>query len=122
MINNNELHSEFNSDLKEEGFHVYSRNKSKIKGFYPKEFPSYDKEIDISKLEEGDFIIIRVFFLISKFPVFKADGGLIDLEIESIIDDVIYGNILTKLPDHFPLAQGTTIELSIDEIIKTISK
>jgi len=114
---NEDLFSEYHADLKEEGFHIFSKKKSKTKGFYPKEFPKYDEEINISSLKEKDIVTIRVFFLVSRDPVFRADGGYIDLEIEFIDGETIWGNILTELPPQFPLAKGTSIELSIDEIL-----
>jgi hypothetical protein len=120
-INQNEdLFPEYHADLKEEGFHIFSKKKSKIRGFYPKEFPKYDEEIDISTLKEGDIVTARVFFLVSRDPVFRADGGYVDLEIEFIDGETIWGNILTELPPQFPLAKGTSIELSIDEILNVV--
>lgn len=112
--------SEFNGDLENEGYHIFSKKKSKIKGFYPSDVPHDNEEIDITDLKQSDCVTIRVFFLVSKVPLFRVDGGFLDLEIELIEGDVIYGNILTELPDHFPLAKGTTIELSIDEILHLI--
>ncbi len=112
-------HKEFNADLEENGYHIFSKIKSKKKGFYPDKFPKYD-DIDISNLNEGDVVIIRIFFLISTSPVLRADGGYVDVEVESIENDIIWGNILTKLPDSFPLAKDTTIELNIDEILKIV--
>lgn len=117
---NTDLFPEYHADLEEEGFHIFSKKKSMIKGFYPKEFPKYDEEIDLSSLKKGDIITIRAFFLVSKVPVFQADGGYIDLEIEFIDGETIWGNILTELPPHFPLAKGTSIELSLDEILKVV--
>ena len=117
---NNNLFTEYHADLEEEGFHIFSKKKSKIRGFYPKEFPKYDVDIDLSSLKKGDIVTIRVFFLVSRDPVFQADGGYIDLEIEFIDGETIWGNILTELPPQFPLAKGTSIELSIDEILKVI--
>jgi len=117
---NNNLFAEYHADLKEDGFHIFSKKKSKIIGFYPKEFPKYDEEIDISSLKKGDIVTIRAFFLVSKVPVFQADGGYIDLEIEFIDGETIWGNILTELPPQFPLAKGTSIELSIDEIMNVV--
>ncbi len=117
---NNNLFAEYHADLKEEGFHIFSKKKSKIKGFYPEEFPKYDDEIDLSSLKAGNVVTIRVFFLVSRDPVFRADGGYIDLEIEFIDGETIWGNILTELPPNFPLAKGTSIELSIDEILNVV--
>lgn len=117
---NDNLFPEYHADLEEDGFHIFSKKKSKIKGFYPKEFPKYDEEIDINSLKERDIVTIRVFFLVSRDPVFRADGGYIDLEIEFIEGETIWGNILTELPPQFPLAKGTSIELSIDEILNVV--
>ena|GEM_PF-2399895 len=119
-IQNNNLFTEYHADLKEDGFHIFSKKKSKIKGFYPEEFPKYDDEINLSSIKTGDIVTIRVFFLVSRGKVFRADGGYIDLEIEFIDGETIWGNILTELPSHFPLAKGTSIELSIDEILNVV--
>ncbi len=115
---NNNLFAEYHADLEEEGFHIFSKKKSKIKGFYPEEFPKYDEEINLSNIKAGNVVTIRVFFLVSREPIFRADGGYIDLEIEFIDGETIWGNILTELPSQFPLAKGTSIESSIDEILK----
>ena len=117
---NEDLFLEYHTDLEEEGFHIFSKKKSKIRGFYPKEFPKYDDEIDINSLKEGDIVTIRAFFLVSRDLIFRADGGYIDLEIEFIDGETIWGNILTELPPQFPLAKGTSIELSIDEILNVV--
>lgn len=117
---NKKSSSEFNTDLEKEGYHVFAKNKSKIRGFYPNDVPCDYEEIDIIDLKKGDCVTIRVFFLISKVPVFRVDGGYVDLDIESIENDTIYGNILTEMPVHFPMAKGTTIELSIEEILQII--
>lgn len=113
--------SEFDSDLLGNGFHIFSKSKAKIKGFYPGDFQKCD-ELSINGLKEGDRVTIRAFFVTQMMPVFKADGGYNDLEVEHIENDVIYGNILTVLPPQFPLAKDTTIELSIDEILKKQSR
>ena len=111
-------HKEFFSDLMEEGFHIFSRRYAKTPGFYPNPFPSYP-ELDASEISENDIITIRAFFPTDKTLMPRIDSGQIDLEVEYVDHDgkMIFGNILTELPPTFALSKGTTLELTIDEVL-----
>ena len=111
-------HEVFLNDIREEGFHIFSRQHAKSPGFYPNAFPSYP-EISISDIKDGDTITIRAFFPLSKAAMPQIDSGHIDLEVECVDRDakMLFGNILTELPDNFALAKGTTIELNLDEVL-----
>jgi hypothetical protein len=111
-------HEQFFSDLAKDGFHVFSRRNAKIAGFYPNAFPSFP-EIDIANIGEGDTVKIRVFFSTNKATPSRIDSGHMDLvvEHEDRNTQTIFGNIVTKLPPEFALAEGTTIELSLDEVL-----
>jgi hypothetical protein len=116
---NKDNHTDFSTDIVEEGFHIFSRENAKLKGFYPNQFPDYP-EFDISKIKIDDRVTIRAFFFKTKSSSSPIDSGHIDLEVEFIDYEtqVITANILTELPAHFALSAGTSIELSVDEILQ----
>ena len=62
-------------------------------------------------------ITIRVFFRVGAGATLRADGGLLDLEVEHIEDDTVFGVILTELPKEFPLQTGDSLEVYPDEIL-----
>lgn len=111
-------HEQFFSDLASEGFHIFSRRNAKVAGFYPNAFPSFP-ELDIANISEGDTVTIRAFFSMNKAAPSRIDSGHLDLVVEHVDRDAqtIFGNIVTKLPPGFALAEGTTIELSLDEVL-----
>ena len=110
-------YSSFDSDLNNHSFHIYNKDKAKIKGFYPSKIPDDFHNLTISDINIDDIVTIRAYFLILKKPIYKIDSGKIDLQVECIDNNTIFGNILTELPSNFPLAKGTTIELDINEIL-----
>ncbi len=107
---------DFKLEMKEKGFAIFSIRKNKKTGYYPNKFPDFE-EIDINKLSDGDRITFRAFFQIGENKSCRIDSGLIDAEIELIEEDTIWADIQTELPVQFPLQKGTTLELTIDEII-----
>jgi hypothetical protein len=111
-------HEAFFDEIREEGFHIFSRECAKRPGYYPTPFPGVP-EFGISDIHEGDTITIRAFFPTDKTPTPRIDSGLIDLEVEYIDHDAktLFGNILTELPTSFALAKGTSIELGVDEVL-----
>ncbi len=111
-------HKAFFDDLSEDGFHIFGRQHAKISGFYPNPFPSYP-ELGISDIKESDTITIRAFFPTSKTAMPQIDSGHIDLEVEYVDHDAkkIFGNILTELPATVSLSKGTTLELTLDEVL-----
>ncbi|MEX2139343.1 MAG: hypothetical protein WD894_08785 [Pirellulales bacterium] len=111
-------HQEFFDDITGDGFHIFSRQHAKSAGFYPNTFPSYP-ELSVSDIKEADTITVRAFFPTSKAAMPRIDSGNIDLEVEFVDRDAkkVWGNILTELPATFALAQGTSIELDLDEVL-----
>ncbi len=73
----------FFSDIKEDGYHVYSLKNAKKHNFYPPEIPDYPG-VSLSGLKEDDIITIRVFFGIGKGENMRVDGGHIDLRVELV--------------------------------------
>jgi hypothetical protein len=47
---------------------------------------------------------------------------LIDLEVELIETDHIFGVIVTVLPSHFPLETGSSLEITEDEILYKVEE
>ncbi len=106
----------FLNDIKEDGYHVFSRKNAKIPGYYPKELPDYPG-VSLKDLKIDDVITIRVFFGIGSGKNMRIDGGYIDLEIEHIDEDSVMAIILTVLPESFPLGAGHSIEVYEEEIL-----
>lgn len=111
-------HKEFFDDLAENRYHIFGRRHARCAGFYPNEFPAYP-ELDMSDIHEDHIITIRAFFPTSGAEPPTIDSGYIDLEVEHVDQDaeIVFGNILTKLPPTFALSKGTTIEVSLDEVL-----
>lgn len=111
--------AEFEREIAEQGFAIFSRDKAQTPGYYPTDWDeATDGELGLGDLEEGDHVTIRAFFRVGSKKEMRVDAGLIDVEVETLDGDTIWANILTKMPDGFPLQKGTTIELSIGEIIR----
>jgi hypothetical protein len=106
----------FFSDIKEDGYHVYSLKNAKKPNFYPSELPDYPG-VDLKTLKEDDVITIRVFFGIGKGKNMRVDGGHIDLQVEFVDEGAVMGAIITELPDQFALKTGESIEVFEEEIL-----
>ena len=108
--------SPFFKDIIEEGYHIFSIKNSKIPGFYPNEFPDYPG-VSIKDLKVGDKITVRVFFRVGTGNQIRADGGYIELEVEHLEDASVMAEILTELPEEFPLSTGASIDVFEEEIL-----
>jgi len=106
----------FINDIKEDGYHVFSLKNVKIPNYYPPEIPKYPG-VNIKDLKVDDVITIRVFFGIGTGKNMRIDGGMIDLKIELIEDEGVMAEILTILPESFPLGAGHSIEVNEEEIL-----
>ena len=98
------------------GYHVFSMENAKLPEYYPTAFPAYPG-VDLRQLRVGDVITIRVFFRIAADGLVRPDGGYVDLEVEDIEGETVFGTILTRLPRDFPLQTGDSLELYPDEIL-----
>jgi hypothetical protein len=104
------------SDIEDKGYVIFSLKKASLPNYYPG-FHNYPG-VNIHELKIYDLITIKVFF---------ADGdgddlpriidAHIDLTIESIEGDKVIADILTDLPEDFPLSTGDSIELLEEEIL-----
>jgi len=106
----------FFSDIKEDGYHVYSLKNAKKPNFYAPELPEYPG-VDLKDLKEDDIITIRVFFGIGKGKSMRVDGGHIDLRVELVDKDNVMGAIITELPGELALSTGESIEVFPEEIL-----
>ena len=104
------------NDIFEEGYHVFNLENAKIPDFYPSKFPDYPG-VELKDLNVGDVITIRAFFRVGSGKNIRADGGYIDLEVEFIEGETVWGVVLTQLPKGFPLETGSSIEVFKDEIL-----
>ncbi|MDH5299614.1 MAG: hypothetical protein OEV91_11400 [Desulfobulbaceae bacterium] len=107
---------DFYSDIEENGYHIFSRTCARIKGFYPNQFPDYPG-VRLKDLKVDDHITIRAFFPVGSGATLRVDGGYIDLEVEHIDSDHLFGVILTELPEGFALETGSSLEIREDEIL-----
>ena len=106
----------FYKEILENGYHVFSMENAKVPDFYPNKFPHYPG-VDLHNLHIGEVITIRVFFRIGGGHNVSTDGGYLDLEVELVDGETIFGVILTHLPKELPLQAGDSLELYPDEIL-----
>ena len=118
MTNNENEYFEYDNlddEIEQNGYAIFSHIRHQIPGYYPNVLPQYSP-IAIEDIKAGDVIVFRAFFPIIKGE--RIDSGIIEGEIELIQDEEIWINILTRLPDSFPLQKGTSLELRIDELLE----
>lgn len=106
----------FFKEILENGYHVFSMENAKVPDYYPNKFPDYPG-VDLQHLHIGDVVTIRVFFRIGSGKNVRADGGSLDLEVEHIEGETVFGVILTQLPKEFSLEAGDSLEIYPDEIL-----
>jgi hypothetical protein len=111
-----QVNTPFFKDVLEDGYHVYSLENAKLKDYYPNKFPDYPG-VALKELSVGDTITIRVFFKIGTGKNLRIDGGYLDLEVEHVEEESVFGIIMTTLPDNFPLRKGESLEIFQDEIL-----
>jgi len=104
------------NDIFEDGYHIFNLENAKILNYYPNKIPNYPG-VNLKKLNVGDVITIRAFFKVGFGENIRADGGYLDLVVEHIEDETVWGVILTKLPQGFPLETGSSLEVFRDEIL-----
>ncbi|MFT5701468.1 MAG: hypothetical protein ACI8ZB_004363 [Desulforhopalus sp.] len=106
----------FFSDIRKDGYHIYSLKNAKKRGFYPSEIPDYPGVL-LKDLKEDDTITIRVFFGIGKGKDMRVDGGHLDLRVELVEEGNIFAVITTQLPKELSLSTGDSLELFPEEIL-----
>jgi hypothetical protein len=105
------------SDVRVKGYVIFNLKNSDLPNYYPGAFNKYPG-VNIHQLKIYDLITIKIF-------VADGDGndlpriidGYIDLTIESIEGDKVIADILTALPENFPLEIGDSMELLEEEIL-----
>ena len=111
----------FFSEIKQDGYHIYSLKNANKPNYHPPELPQYPG-VALKDLKEEDVITIRVFFGIGKGKKMRVDGGYVDLRVEFVDEDRVVGAILTELPDQFALKTGESIEVFQEEILYKAKK
>ena len=107
------LSSKIEEEINKKGYHIL--RKSFVKNnMYPNEFPVYG---DIEHIRVGNRYTLRLFVKHRQNGVERIDGGMIDVKIRKQEGDNFSGEIITLLPDNFPLKKGDCINISKDEIL-----
>ena len=106
----------FFKEVREDGYHIFSRKNVNKPNYYAPELPDY-QGVKLKDLKEGDTVTIRVFFGIGKGKEMRVDGGYLDLKVEHIEDDSVSAVIVTQLPEEFTLGTGDSIEVFHEEIL-----
>ena len=100
-------------EIQERGFHILKKSFAK-KNMYPNRFPDFG---DINKAEIGEHYAVRLFVKNTFNGIERIDSGMIDVKIVSKENEIYSGEILTQLPDHFPLKKGDNVILTKDELL-----
>jgi len=93
-------------DIRRKGYVAFNLKGSDKNNYYPGAFNKYPG-ISINALNIYDIITIKVFVVDgddNDLP--RITDGHIDLTIESIEGNEVIADILTDLPDDFPLSAG----------------
>lgn len=105
------------TDIEDKGYLIFSIKKANLPNYYPGVFSNY-QDVNIHELNIYDLITIKVFVAVgdgNDLP--QIIDRYIDLTIESIEGDKVTADILTDLPEDFPLSTGDSIELLEEEIL-----
>ena len=111
----------FFSDIREDGYHIYSLSNAKKPNYYPSELPDYPG-VALKNLKEQNVITIRVLFGIGKAKNMRVESGYIDIQVEFVDKNSVIGAILTELPDQFALKTGESIEVFQEEILYKVEQ
>ena len=106
----------FFREILEHGYHVFSLKRAKLPDYYPNTFPDCPG-VALRNLRVGEVIFIRGFFRVGAGAMLGAEGGLLDLEVEHIEEDKVFGVILTELSREFPLQTGDSLDAYPNEIL-----
>ena len=111
----------FFSEIKQDGYHIYSLKNANKPNYHPPELPQYPG-VALKDLKEEDVITIRAFFGIGKGKNMLVESGYIDIQVEFVDQNSVIGAILTELPDHFALKTGESIEVFEQEILYKVEQ
>lgn len=107
------LSSEIDKEINKKGFHILRKTFVK-NNMYPNKFPDYG---EIEQIRVGNRYTLRLFIKHRQNGEERIDGGMVDVKILKQEGDNFSGEILTLLPNNFPLKKGDCINLSKDEIL-----
>ncbi|MFH1051410.1 MAG: hypothetical protein V1779_10845 [bacterium] len=103
---------EIEKEIEDRGYHIL--NQSLPSNSYPNKFPKFKK---LDEIKIGKIYTIRLFIRITNSRYPTIDSGLVDIKITRKTKDNYIGEILTLLPDSFPLTKGQSINLKKEEIL-----
>lgn len=107
----------FSKDIEKEflknGFHILKKSFVK-RNMYPSRFPDFG---EINEIENGERYAVRLFVKHAPNNIERIDSGLIDVKILTKSGKKYSCEVLTQLPDNFPLRKGDTLMLTNDEIL-----
>ncbi len=104
------------NDIKENGYIVFSIQKSKLSNYYPGVANSYPG-VSIKELRLYDLITIKVFITDERGDLPQLIDDYIDLTIKSICDGKVIAEVLTVLPEDFYFKTGSSVEILEDQIL-----
>ncbi len=110
----------FFSDVKEDGYHIYSLKNAKKPNFYPPELPDYPG-VPLKDLKEDDVITIRVFFLVGDDECLQIKSELVEMEVVFVEHDSVVLEVMTELSDEAPLEKYDSLELYEEDILYKIN-
>jgi hypothetical protein len=107
------LSKDIEEEIEDKGFHIFRKSYS-IRNMYPNAFPDYG---EIKQINIGSIYAVRLFVKnIREYPE-RIDSGFIDVKIESSSKGTYLSEILTLLPETFPIKKGDKLILSHDELL-----
>ena len=112
MKNYGNFNPEILKEIEQKGYHIL--NKSLNKGSYPNEFPKFPK---LNNIDVGGIYVLRLFVRIPNTISQNIDSGMIDVKIIEKSNNGFIAEILTLLPDIFPIFKGQKIEIKKEEIL-----
>lgn len=106
----------FLSDIRRDGYHIYSLENAQTPNFYPDELPAYPG-VSINDLKEGDIITIRIYFGVGSGKDMQVDSGYVDLRVEYVEVGKVLTVIVSELPEEYALSLGDPLEVFEEEIL-----
>jgi hypothetical protein len=112
MENIGKFSIEIEMDLNFKGYHFL--NTKLPSDSYPNKFPKFEK---INLINIDKIFTLRLFVKFQSAGIDIIDSGLIDVKIIKKSSKGYLVEILTLLPDNFPLLKGQNIEIKKEEIL-----
>lgn len=112
MNNLGKFSDEILEELNQKGYHFL--NTSFPENNYPNKFPNFKK---LKEIKIGKIYAVRAFIKLKPGLDVNIDSGMIDIKIIRKSNENYEGEILTLLPNNFPISKGQNISFKKDEIL-----